>query len=107
MTDFIISNNNFGNKGIIKMISFLKINNKILSLDLSEKKIEEKSIKYISETIDKDCILEILLLSKNIWKKSCLYIKNLLNKKNIKYVKLNSCKIEDNYNFDISRIERK
>ena len=53
MTDFIISNNNFGNKGIIKMISFLKINNKILSLDLSEKKIEEKSIKYISETIDK------------------------------------------------------
>ena len=97
--DINISNNNLGNEGIIKIISCIKINNKLLSLDLSETKINEKSIKYISETIDQECVLEKLLLSKNNLKKSCLYIKNLLIKKtNIKYIKLTSCKIEDNFN---------
>ena len=99
ITELILSNNNLGNEGIIKIISSIKINNKLLSLDISETKIDEKTIKYISETLDQEYVLEKILLSKNNLKKSCIYIKNLLTKKtNVKYLKLSSCKIEDNFN---------
>ena len=99
ITELILSKNNLGNEGIIKIIESIKINNKLISLDISETKIDEKSIKYISENLDKKCSLEILILSKNNLKKSCNYIKNLLIKEtNIKYIKLSSCKIEDNFN---------
>ena len=99
LTELILSNNDLGNEGIIKIFSSIKINNTLLSLDISETKIDEKSIKYISENLDEEYVLEKLLLSKNNLKKSCIYIKNLLTKKtNIKYLKLTSCKIEDNFN---------
>ena len=71
----------------------------LLSLDLSETKIDEKVVKYIAEILDEDCVLEKLLLSKNNLRKACVHIKNLLIKKtNIKYLKLTSCKIEDSFN---------
>ena len=99
VTDLILSKNNLGNEAIIKIFDSIKINNTLLSLDLSETQIDEKSIKYISEIIDKEYPLEKLLLTKNNLKKSCTYIKHLLVKKNnIKYLKLNYCKIENNFN---------
>ena len=99
ITNLILSNNDLGNDGIIKVLSSIKVNNKLLSLDLSETKIDEKVVKYIAEILDEDCVLEKLLLSKNNLRKACVHIKNLLIKKtNIKYLKLTSCKIEDSFN---------
>lgn len=99
ITNLILSKNDLGNDSIIKLISSIKVNNKLLSLDLSETKIDEKTIKYLAETLDEDCVLEKLLLSKNNLKKACVHLKNLLIKKtNIKYLKLTSCKIEDSFN---------
>ena len=99
VTDLILSKNNLGSETIIKIFDSIKINNTLLSLDLSETQIDEKSIKHISEIIDKEYLLEKLLLTKNNLKKSCGYIKNLLIKKtNIKYLKLTYCKIENNFN---------
>ena len=99
ITNLILSNNDLGNDCIIKVLSSIKVNNKILSLDLSETKIDEKVVKYLAEILDEDCVLEKLLLSKNNLRKACVHIKNLLIKKtNIKYLKLTSCKIEDSFN---------
>jgi Ran GTPase-activating protein (RanGAP) involved in mRNA processing and transport len=99
ITHLIVSNNDLGNDGIIKVLSSIKVNNKLLSLDLSETKIDEKVIKYLAEILDEDCVLEKILLSKNNLRKACVHIKNLLIKKtNIKYLKLTSCKIEDSFN---------
>ena len=99
ITNLILSNNDLGNDCIIKVLSSIKVNNKILSLDLSETKIDEKVVKYLAEILDEDCVLEKLLLSKNNLRKACVHIKNLLIKKtNIKYLKLASCKIEDSFN---------
>ena len=78
----------------------------MLSLDISDTKIDEKAIKYISDNIDDECVLEKLLLSKNNLKKACEYIKNLLLKKtNIRYIKLTACKIEDNFNLIFQGLE--
>ena len=99
VTELILSNNNLGNETIFKIVDSIKINNKLLSLDITQTQIDEKSIKYISEKINIEFPLEKLILSKNNLKKSCTYIKNILIKKtNIKYLKLTSCKIEDNFN---------
>lgn len=99
ITNLILSNNDLGNDCIIKVLSSIKVNNKLLSLDLSETKIDEKVVKYLAEILDEDCVLEKLLLSKNNLRKACVHIKNLLIKKtNIKYLKLASCKIEDSFN---------
>ena len=99
ITNLILSNNDLGNDCIIKVLSSIKVNNKLLSLDLSETKIDEKVVKYLAEILDEDCVLEKLLLSKNNLRKACVHIKNLLIKKtNIKYLKLTSCKIEDSFN---------
>jgi len=99
ITNLILSNNDLGNDGVIKVLSSIKVNNKLLSLDLSETKIDEKVVKYLAEILDEECVLEKLLLSKNNLKKACVHIKNLLIKNtNIKYLKLTSCKIEDSFN---------
>ena len=99
VTELIVSNNNLGNETILKIVDCIKTNNKLLSLDISQTQIDEKSIKYISEKLNIENLLEKLILSKNDLKKSCEYIKNLLIKKtNIKYLKITSCKIENNFN---------
>ena len=106
LKELILYKNNLGNEGIYKIISSLKINNSLLSLDISDTKIDEKAIKYISDNIDDECVLEKLLLSKNNLKKACEYIKNLLLKKtNIRYIKLTACKIEDNFNLIFQGLE--
>ena len=100
-----LKNNNIGNDSIAKIFSSIKSKNKLISLDLSQNKLNEKSIKSISEIINNEFVLERLLLSKNNFKKACSYIKNLLTKEtNLKYLKLNNCKIEDGVNLIIHGI---
>ena len=107
LKELILLKNNLGNESIYKIISSLKINNSLLSLDISETKIDEKAIKYISENIDNECVLEKLLLSKNNLKKACPHIKNLLVKKtNIRFLKIASCKIEDHFNLIFQGLEK-
>ena len=62
VTELILSNNNLGNETIFKIVDSIKINNKLLSLDITQTQIDEKSIKYISEKINIEFPLEKLIL---------------------------------------------
>lgn len=95
-----LKNNFLINEGVIKIFSALtnELSN-IIILDISDTKIDEKAIKFISEKINKKMILQKLILSNNNFKKSGIYIKNLLlEETNLKYLSLSYCELNTQFN---------
>ena len=89
-----ISYNNLYNESIFKIFPCINKQNKLISLDLSKTNIDEKSIEFICQKLDKSINLRILNLSYNNLNKACKYIKSLLLKEtNLKVLKLISCQI--------------
>ena len=94
-----LKNNFLNNEGVTKILSCLTENSKIICLDLSETKIDEKTLKYISEILNKNIILQKLILSNNNFRKGGIYIKNILTKEsNLKHLALAYCEINTQFN---------
>ena len=95
-----LRNNLLYNDGINKIISSLKSqNSNLISLDISDVKIDEKAMNTISENINKDISLQKLILSYNDFSNSGNYINNLLTKEsNLKYLDLSFCNISTQFN---------
>ena len=71
----------------------------MISLDLSDTKIDEKALKIISEKINNNIVLQELNLSYNNFKIAGNYINNLLTKEsNMKYLDLSFCNINNQFN---------
>ena len=99
ITSINLSYNKILNEGVINILSFINNKSKLVSLDLSETFIDEKSIEFLSDKLDKTIVLRILNLSNNNLGKACIYLKKLLIKEtNIKILKLVSCDISENIN---------
>ena len=90
-----LKNNFLNNEGAIKIFSSITSEkSRIICLDLSDTRINEKTMKYISETIDKNLILQKLILSNNNFKNAGNFIKNILIKEtNLKYLSFAYCEI--------------
>lgn len=95
-----LRNNFLKNEGAMKILSALQSeNSKIICLDLSDTKIDEKAMKFISENLNKSIILQKLILSNNNFKKAGIYIKNLLvQETNLKHLTLAYCEINNQFN---------
>ena len=95
-----LKNNSLENDGAIKIISSItKENINLISLDLSDTKIDEKAMKIISEKINNNTLLQKLILSYNNFRIAGNYINNLLNKEsNLKYLDLSFCNINNQFN---------
>jgi uncharacterized protein (UPF0212 family) len=95
-----LRNNLLYNDGINKIMS--SINNEksnLVSLDISDTKIDEKGMKIISEIINKEFALQKLILSYNDFNSAGNYINNLLTKEsNLKYLDLSFCNISTQFN---------
>lgn len=96
----ILKNNYLNNEGINKIFSSLNTEkSKLICLDLSETKIDDKALKFISEKFNKKLILQELILSNNNFRKGGEYIKNiLLQETNLKYLILSYCDIGPQFN---------
>ena len=93
-----LRNNLLYNEGINKIISGIS-NSNLISLDISDTKIDEKTMKIISEKINKNIALQKLTLSYNDFSAGGNYIKNLLiNESNLKYLDLSFCNISTQFN---------
>ena len=95
-----LKNNSLENDGVIKIISSItKENINLISLDLSDTKIDEKAMKSISEKINNNTLLQKLILSYNNFRIAGNYINNLLNKEsNLKYLDLSFCNVDNQFN---------
>ena len=95
-----LKNNFLNNEGVCKIFSALSNeNSKIISLDLSDTKMDEKSLSFICEKLNKNYILEKLILSNNNFKRAGINIKNLLLKEtNLKHLVLSYCDINSQFN---------
>ena len=95
-----LKNNTIKNEGVIKIFySLTSENSKLICLDLSNTKCDEKALKFISEKISKNIILQKLNLSNNSFRKGGGYIKNLLiQKSNLKHLNLSYCEINIQFN---------
>ena len=95
-----LKNNSLENDGVIKIISSItKENINLISLDLSDTKIDEKAMKIISEKINNNTLLQKLILSYNNFRIAGNHINNLLNKEsNLKYLDLSFCNINNQFN---------
>ena len=93
-------NNSLENEGVNKIISTIgQENSNLISLDLSDTKIDEKAMKIISEKINGNIALQKLNLSYNNFKIAGNYINNLLtNESNLKYLDLSFCNINHQFN---------
>ena len=95
-----LKNNSLENDGVIKITSSItKENINLISLDLSDTKIDEKAMKIISEKINNNTLLQKLILSYNNFRIAGNHINNLLNKEsNLKYLDLSFCNINSQFN---------
>ena len=95
-----LKNNFLTNEGVIKIFSSLSSeNSRLICLDLSNTKCDEKALKFISEKTSKNIILQQLILSNNNFKKGGVYIKNLLvQESNLKNLSLAYCEINLQFN---------
>ena len=95
-----LKNNSLENDGVIKIISSItKENINLISLDLSDTKIDEKAMKIVSEKINNNTLLQKLILSYNNFRIAGNHINNLLNKEsNLKYLDLSFCNINNKFN---------
>ena len=95
-----LRNNLLYNDGINKIISSINNeNSNLVSLDISDTKIDEKGMKIISEIINKEFVLQKLILSYNDFNSAGNYINNLLTKEsNLKYLDLSFCNISTQFN---------
>ena len=96
-----LKNNFLNNEGVCKVFSALSDeSSKIISLDLSDTKMDEKALSFICEKLNKTYILEKLVLSNNNFKKAGINIKNLLLKEtNLKHLVLSYCEINTQFSF--------
>lgn len=94
-----LRNNFLNNEGAIKILSYINSeNSRLVNLDLTDTRIDEKTLKYISETINKNVILQKLILSNNNFKQAGIYIKNILVKEtNLKHVIFAYCEINNQF----------
>lgn len=95
-----LKNNFLKNEGVIKIFSsVISKNSHIICLDISDTKIDEKAMKFISENIKKTVILQKLLLANNNFKKAGTFIQKLLSQEsNLKYLSLAYCEINNQFN---------
>ena len=95
-----LRNNLLYNDGVNKIISSISDeNSNLVSLDLTDTKIDEKTMRTISEIINKDFVLQKLILSYNDFSTAGNYINNLLSKEsNLKYLDLSFCNITTQFN---------
>ena len=95
-----LKNNSLDNDGVNKIISLINLeNSNLISLNLSNTKIDEKALKIIAEKINTDFSIQKLILSNNNFKNGGNYIKNLLIKEsNLKYLDLSFCSISSQFN---------
>jgi len=103
-----LKNNFLNNEGAIKVFSALSTEySKIICLDLSDTKIDEKTLKYISERINKTLVLRKLILSNNNFKRAGVYIKNiLLQESNLKHLVMAYCDINVQFNLIFQGISK-
>ena len=96
-----LKKNFLNNEGVCKIFSALSNeHSKIIYLDLSDTKMDEKALSYICEKINKNYILEKLILSNNSFKRAGINIKSLLLKEtNLKHLALSYCDINAQFNF--------
>ena len=104
-----LKNNLLESDGVNRIISALSSeNSNLISLDLSDTKIDEKAMKVISEKINKDIVLQKLILSYNNFKSAGNYINNLLIKEtNLKYLDLSFCDISTQFNLIFQGLSKK
>ena len=95
-----LKNNLLYNDGINKILSSINNeNSNLVSLDITDTKIDEKGIKIIAEQINKEFVLQKLILSYNDFSSAGNYINNLLIKEsNLKYLDLSFCNISSQFN---------
>ena len=95
-----LKNNILERDGLNKIISTLSSeDSNLISLDLSDTKLDDKAMKIISEKINKDITLQKLILSYNNFKSAGNHINNLLIKEtNLKYLDLSFCDISSQFN---------
>jgi Ran GTPase-activating protein (RanGAP) involved in mRNA processing and transport len=95
-----LKNNFLKNEGVIKIFSsVISKNSHIICLDISETKIDEKAMKFISENVKKSVILQKLILANNNFKKAGTFIQKLLSQEsNLKYLSLAYCEINNQFN---------
>ena len=95
-----LRNNFLCNEGVIKIFSSLfSENSRLICLDLSDTKIDEKALKFISEKINKNLILQKLILSNNNFKRGGGYIKHILTQEtNLKHLVFAYCEINTQFN---------
>jgi hypothetical protein len=100
MNGICLKNNFLNNEGVCKVFSALSNeDSKIICLDLSETKMDEKSLGFICEKLNKSYMLEKLILSNNNFKRAGINIKNLLLKEtNLKHLVLSYCDINSQFN---------
>jgi len=103
-----LKSNFLNNEGAIKIFSALNTeSSKIISLDLSDTKIDEKTLKYISERINKTLALRKLILSNNNFKRAGVHIKNILmQESNLKYLVMAYCDINVQFNLIFQGISK-
>ena len=95
-----LRNNFLKNEGVLKIFpSVIAKKSHIICLDISDTKIDEKSMKFISENIKKNAILQKLILANNNFKKAGAYIQKLLvQENNLKYLSIAYCEISNQFN---------
>ena len=94
-----LRNNILCNDGVIKIISSLKSQtSNLISLDISDTKIDGKAMNIISENINKEFTLQKLILAYNDFSSAGNSINNLLIKEtNLKYLDLSFCNISTQF----------
>ena len=95
-----LRNNLLYNDGVNKIISGINnTNSNLVSLDISDSKIDESAMKIISEKINKDTSLQKLILSYNDFSTAGNYINNLLiQESNLKHLDFSFCNISTQFN---------
>ena len=95
-----LRNNLLYNDGVNKIISGISnTNSNLVSLDISDSKIDESAMKIISEKINKDTSLQKLILSYNDFSTAGNYINNLLiQESNLKHLDFSFCNISTQFN---------
>ena len=95
-----LRNNLLDNDGVSKIISSIcSTNSNLVSIDLSDTKIDEKAMNTISEAINKDVALQKINLSYNNFRLAGKSINNLLIKEtNLKYLDFSFCNISNHFN---------
>ena len=95
-----LRNNFLCNEGVIKIFaSLFSDDSRLICLDLSDTKIDEKALKFISEKINKNIILQKLILSNNNFKKGGGYIKHILTQEtNLKHLVFDYCELNNQFN---------